>query len=102
MLFSVTFDNTNTTVAPSLNVDTTGDIDIKINGIAPAIGDLKPNTTYLLSYDGSEFQVINVIPNFAGATVTAGPGTFDIEDNGYTVGSITDTVYNFLKISALS
>jgi hypothetical protein len=81
MLFTVTFNNANTTAGPQLNVDVIGDKDIYVNGGAPAIGDLQPGVRYLLNYDGTRFQVINVVPNFGTSTVTGGMACFAIDIN---------------------
>lgn len=49
----IKFNNANTATAPTLNINTTGNISIYYNGAAIPSNYLKANTTYQFLYDGT-------------------------------------------------
>lgn len=79
--FKVLFTNANTTAA-SLNINTLGAVPIKKNtNVALAGGDIKAGGIYILTFDGTNFQLT------AGAGTSLQSGTGTISPAGMTGGS---------------
>jgi len=102
MLFSVIFGSNNTGGA-SLNVDGIGVKTIFKNATTTLEADeIVAGKAYLLSYDGTNFQMINIVPDFGtGVTsvVTGGLGCFDVDSSLFDLTTFAEvTAYSSLKI----
>jgi len=92
----VKFTNANTT-ASTINFNALGVKSLVKDGAGTALasGDLKANTTYLLSYDGTNFQVLNIPGSGGGGGIsglTSGRVTF--ATSGTTIGDSPDLTWD--------
>lgn len=92
----VKFTNANTT-ASTINFNALGVKSLVKDGAGTALasGDLKANTTYLLSYDGTNFQVLNIPGSGGGGGIsglTSGRVTF--ATSGTTIGDDSNLVWD--------
>ena len=93
---AVKFTNANTT-ASTINFNALGVKSLVKDGAGTALasGDLKANTTYLLSYDGTNFQVLNIAGSGGGGGIsglTSGRVTF--ATSATTIGDSPNLLFN--------
>lgn len=88
----ILFTNANTGTA-TLNINSLGAINLRKNGSTPlASGDLVAGSTYILSYDGTNFQVLNIPGSGGGGGGWALTGNTTLTGAANIIGTSSNTI----------